>query len=81
MKVTYNWIKDFVDVDISPEQLADKLTMAGIEVKAIDPKDGDFVFEIEITSNRPDWLSVLGRYINYLVQLAPAMLAALITQS
>jgi phenylalanyl-tRNA synthetase beta chain len=60
MKVTYNWIKDFVEVDISPEQLADKLTMAGIEVKAVDPKDGDFVFEIEITSNRPDWLSVLG---------------------
>ncbi|MFA5099915.1 MAG: phenylalanine--tRNA ligase subunit beta [Candidatus Omnitrophota bacterium] len=60
MKVTYNWIKDFVEVDISPEQLADKLTMAGIEVKAVEPKDGDFVFEIEITSNRPDWLSVLG---------------------
>jgi len=60
MKVTYNWIKDFVEVDISPEQLADKLTMAGIEVKAVEPRDGDFVFEIEITSNRPDWLSVLG---------------------
>ena len=60
MKVTYNWIKDFVAVDISAQQLADKLTMAGIEVKAVEPKDGDFVFEIEITSNRPDWLSVLG---------------------
>jgi len=60
MKITYNWIKEFVPVAISPEKLADKLTMAGIEVKAVEPRDGDFVFEIEITSNRPDWLSVLG---------------------
>jgi phenylalanyl-tRNA synthetase beta chain len=60
MKATYNWIREFVDVTLSPEQLADKLTMAGIEVKAVEAKGGDFVFEIEITSNRPDWLSVLG---------------------
>jgi len=60
MKITYNWIKEFVDVDLPAESLADKLTMAGIEVKAVEAYDGDFVFEIEITSNRPDWLSVLG---------------------
>ncbi len=60
MRVTYNWLKDFVDITISPEALADKLTMAGLEVAAIEERDGDFVFEIEITSNRPDWLSVVG---------------------
>ncbi|MDD4940975.1 MAG: phenylalanine--tRNA ligase subunit beta [Candidatus Omnitrophica bacterium] len=60
MKTTYNWIREFVDVDMPPEELADKLTMAGIEVKAVESRHGDFVFEIEITSNRPDWLSVLG---------------------
>ncbi|MCU0650642.1 MAG: phenylalanine--tRNA ligase subunit beta [Candidatus Omnitrophica bacterium] len=60
MKITYNWIKEFVDLDISATELADKLTMAGIEVKAVEPRAGDFVYEIEITSNRPDWLSVLG---------------------
>ncbi|MBM3245290.1 MAG: phenylalanine--tRNA ligase subunit beta [Candidatus Omnitrophica bacterium] len=60
MKLTYNWLKDFVDIKLGPEELADKLTMAGIEVKSIEHKDGDFVFEIEITSNRPDWLSVIG---------------------
>ena len=60
MKLTYNWLKDFVDIKLRPEELAEKLTMAGIEVKSIEHKDGDFVFEIEITSNRPDWLSVIG---------------------
>ena len=60
MKVTYNWLKDFVDIRLAPEALADKLTMAGLEVKAIDKFEDDYVFEIEITSNRPDWLSVVG---------------------
>jgi len=60
MKVTYNWLKDFTDIKLSPEKLADKLTMAGLEVVSLEQKHGDFVFEIEITSNRPDWLSVTG---------------------
>jgi phenylalanyl-tRNA synthetase beta chain len=60
VKVTYNWLNDFVDIKLSPQLLAEKLTMAGLEVKGIEEKTGDFVFEIEITSNRPDWLSVIG---------------------
>ena len=54
MKLTYNWLKDFVDIRLKPEDLADRLTMAGLEVKAIDKLEDDYVFEIEITSNRPD---------------------------
>ncbi len=60
MKLTYNWLKDFVEIKLSPQALADKLTMAGLEVKSLDEQNGDFVYEIEITSNRPDWLSVVG---------------------
>ena len=60
MKVTYNWLKDFVEIKIPAEALADKLTMAGLEVTFLEYRDGDFVFEIEVTSNRPDWLSVIG---------------------
>jgi len=60
MKITYNWLKDFVDIKIPAKALADKLTMAGLEVTSLEERDGDYVFEIEITSNRPDWLSVVG---------------------
>ena len=35
MKITYNWLKDFVDIDVSPEELAKKLTNAGMEVEEI----------------------------------------------
>jgi len=60
MKVTYSWLNDFVEIKLPPKELADTLTMAGLEVVSLEEKGGDCVFEIEVTSNRPDWLSVLG---------------------
>ncbi|MFA5275542.1 MAG: phenylalanine--tRNA ligase subunit beta [Candidatus Omnitrophota bacterium] len=60
MKVTYNWLKEFVNIKVTPQELSRKLTMAGLEVVSLEEKDGDFIFEIEVTSNRPDWLSVKG---------------------
>ncbi|MBQ3494270.1 MAG: phenylalanine--tRNA ligase subunit beta, partial [Clostridia bacterium] len=35
MKVTLNWLKEFVDINISPEELAEKLTNSGNEVEEI----------------------------------------------
>ena len=60
MKVTYNWLKDFVDINIPAQELADKLTMAGLEVISLKKAGGDFILELEITPNRPDCLSVIG---------------------
>jgi len=60
MKLTYNWLKDFVEIKISPQELADKLTMAGLEVVSLEKFEDDWVLEVEVTTNRPDWLSVMG---------------------
>ncbi|MCL2540696.1 MAG: phenylalanine--tRNA ligase subunit beta, partial [Firmicutes bacterium] len=35
MIVTLNWLKDFVDINLTPAELANKLTMAGFEVENI----------------------------------------------
>ena len=35
MKVTYNWLREFVDVNASPEDIASRLTSAGMEVEEI----------------------------------------------
>jgi len=34
MKITLNWLKQYVDFDWSPEQLAERLTMLGLEVES-----------------------------------------------
>ncbi|MFP4037276.1 MAG: phenylalanine--tRNA ligase subunit beta [Desulfobacteraceae bacterium] len=37
MRLTYNWLKDYVDTEAEPQELADLLTMAGLEVEAVEP--------------------------------------------
>ena len=60
MNISYNWLKDLVKVDLPPPELAQKLTSAGLAVEGIEKFAGDFVFDIDLTSNRPDCLSHLG---------------------
>ena len=42
MKITLNWLKQYVDFDWSPEQLAERLTMLGLEVEGIHKTGGEF---------------------------------------
>lgn len=35
MKFTLNWLKDYIDFDLSPEELSEGLTMAGLEVEDV----------------------------------------------
>ena len=64
MKISTNWLKDFIAFLPPLERTLERLTMAGLEVKKVEPffisKEKDVVFEVEITSNRPDCLSHLG---------------------
>lgn len=60
MLLPLNWLKEYVNVKMPPAKLAEMLTMAGVEVGAIKDMGNDKVFEIEITPNRPDWLSIIG---------------------
>jgi len=60
MKLSFKWLKTYVDVTLKPKALADKLTMAGLEVTSISSIGNDTILETEVTSNRPDWLSFIG---------------------
>jgi phenylalanyl-tRNA synthetase beta chain len=42
MKVTLNWLKQYVDFDWSPEQLAERLTLLGLEVEDMHKLSGEF---------------------------------------
>lgn len=62
MKISTHWLKDFVELAPPVSRAAERLTMAGLEVKKCETlkMPNDTIFEIEITSNRPDWLSHWG---------------------
>ena len=36
MKISYNWLKDFVDINIPAQELADKLSVSGLEVEEVE---------------------------------------------
>ena len=60
MKLTLNWLKEFVAFTGAPEELVRLLTMAGLEVESLSPlrepgtNREDWLLEIAVTPNRGD---------------------------
>jgi len=60
MKISSHWLRDFVDFKVDYRRLADELTLAGIAVEGISGEGDNTVFEMEITTNRPDAMNHYG---------------------
>ncbi len=60
MNISYNWLKDLINVELSPIEVGEQLTRVGLAVEGIHEFGNDFVLDIDLTSNRPDCLSHLG---------------------
>lgn len=60
MRVLLSWLREFIDITDSIEVIANKLTMAGLEVEGIERYADDAVIEVNVTPNRGDCLSVVG---------------------
>ena len=61
MKILVSWLRDFVDVPGTPEEIARTMSVRGFAVEGIEAVgDGDAVLDFEITANRPDCMSVMG---------------------
>jgi phenylalanyl-tRNA synthetase beta chain len=60
MKIPLSWLREFVDVPGTPEEIAATMSVRGFAVEGIEPVDGDTVIDFEITANRPDCMSVIG---------------------
>ncbi|MDR8392533.1 phenylalanine--tRNA ligase subunit beta [Aliifodinibius sp. S!AR15-10] len=58
MKISYNWLKEFIDFDLSPEETAEKLTLIGLEVDSIEKigssLDGVVVGKVLEVSEHPN---------------------------
>src|SRR6267143_644802 len=60
MKVVYNWLKDFVDVTATPQELASRLALSGTNIAGVENGAHGAVIDAEVSSNRPDCLGHLG---------------------
>ena len=60
MKLSPNWIRDFVDLNVDDGRLASDLTDVGIGVEGISGSGAETVYEVEIGTNRPDAMNHYG---------------------
>jgi len=60
MKISLNWLKDYVEENLPLPQLLAKLNMIGLMVEEWEEKDGDIILDVETYANRPDTLGHLG---------------------
>ncbi len=60
MKISLNWLKEFVDTPAELASLKRDLTMLGLNVESASQEGDDWVLDLEVTTNRPDWLSHYG---------------------
>ncbi len=54
MKVLYDWLKEFVDVQLSPAELRERLSLAGIAVEGVSDTPAGPMLDADLTINRPD---------------------------
>lgn len=60
MLVPYSWLKDFVAIRKSPEELAENLSLSSIGVGGVQRSGREAILDLDVTYNRGDLLSILG---------------------
>ena len=60
MKISLNWLNDYIEAGHSADQIADILSDLGFPYEGIEHLDDDCVIDIEVSSNRGDCLSHIG---------------------
>ena len=60
MKVLLSWIREFVDVPESAEEIGRLLSVRGLALEGLEPLGDDVVMDFDVTANRPDCLSMIG---------------------
>src|SRR5438874_4357922 len=60
MLISFNWLREVTDTKLDPQELRERLTNVGLAVDAVDERDGDYVLDVEVSSNRGDCLSHVG---------------------
>src|SRR4051794_36353643 len=60
MIVSWNWLAQYVRLDMPVETLTERLALAGLNHESTSEVGGDLAIDLEVTSNRPDCLGHLG---------------------
>jgi phenylalanyl-tRNA synthetase beta chain len=60
MKISVAWLKEFLEIPDETSVLAQKVTAVGLAVESVETAGTETLFELEVTTNRPDCMNHLG---------------------
>lgn len=60
MKLPVAWLREYIETPLDDVALADRLTMAGLEVEETTAGEIGAIFHTKVTPNRGDWMSIVG---------------------
>lgn len=61
IKILDSWLREYLKTSATPKQIAEKLSLSSVSVERIEKfKTNDWVYDIEVTTNRPELMSILG---------------------
>jgi phenylalanyl-tRNA synthetase beta chain len=60
IKIVDSWLREHLKTKVPAEKIAERLSVSSVSVERIEKYNKDLTYDIEVTSNRPDLMSVIG---------------------
>jgi len=60
IKILDSWLREYLKTSATPKKIAEKLSLTSVSIERIEKFKDDFVYDIEITTNRPELMSVVN---------------------
>ena len=58
--IPHSWLKEYLKTKARSQKIADCLSLCGASVEKINKIGSDFIYDIEVTTNRVDMMSIAG---------------------
>ena len=60
IKILDSWLREYLTTKATPKKIAEAMSLTNVSIERIEPYNNDFIYDVEVTTNRPDLMSVVG---------------------
>lgn len=60
VKILDSWLREYLKTDAKPKEIAKDLSLTSVSIERTEKWNDDLLYDIEVTTNRPDLMSVVG---------------------
>src|SRR3990167_9154518 len=60
IRILDSWLREYLKTSASPQKIAECMSLASVSIEKLESSGGDWIYDIEVTTNRPDLMSVVG---------------------